>query len=61
MQRVNVRDKFITQITLFCSDCGYYPKCTLTGFAENFANLCTEKLKSTHVDNEFIKDIMQAL
>ena len=26
-------------------------KCTLPVFAENFANLCTEKLKSTLVDN----------
>ena len=26
-------------------------KCTLPGFAENFANLCTSKLKYTCVDN----------
>ena len=27
-------------------------KCTLPGFDENFANLCTEKLKPTLVDNK---------
>ena len=31
------------------------------GLAENFANLCTAKLKSTLVDNKYIKDPMQAL
>ena len=31
------------------------------GLAENFANLCTTKLKSTLVDNKYIKDPMQAL
>ena len=27
-------------------------KCNLPGFAENFANLCTAKLKSTILDNK---------
>ena len=34
---------------------------TLPGLAENFANLCTAKLKSTLVDNKQIKYPMQAL
>ena len=29
---------------------------TLSGFDENFANLCTEKLKYTLVDNKYIDD-----
>ena len=34
---------------------------SLPGSDENFANLCTEKLKSTIVDNKYIKYPMQAL
>ena len=36
-------------------------KYTLPGFDENFANLCTLKLKYTHVDNKSINDPIQAL
>ena len=36
-------------------------KCTLPGLVDNFANLCTAKLKSNLVDNKYIKDPMQAL
>ena len=35
-------------------------KFTLPGFYENFANLCTAKLKSTLVYNKYINDPIQA-
>ena len=36
-------------------------KFTLPGFSENFANLCTAKLKSTLVENRQINNPMQAM
>ena len=36
-------------------------KCTLSEFDENFANLGTKKLESTHVDNKSINDTIQTL
>ena len=38
--------------------CTNLSKCTLTGFSEKFANLFTEKLKSTLVDNKYINEPM---
>ena len=36
---------------MYLNKCINTSECTLPGFAETFANLCTEKLKSTLVDN----------
>ena len=46
---------------MYINICTNPSKCTLPGFSEIFANLCTAKLKSTLVDNKQINELIQAL
>ena len=46
---------------MYLNNCAKHSKFTLTGFYENFSNLCNEKQKSTLVEIRQISDPTQTM